>query len=129
PVHLLCPDLAAPICRGGGGRAWWRRRQGCRPYRARHHDRMPAARPGPAAGRHAARRQPGGGLAMASFVANGSHNTNMSALEKLRHFNWGLLLLISATAAIGFAMLYSAGNGKADPWMTRQAFRFAGGFV
>jgi len=66
---------------------------------------------------------------MASFVANGGHNTNMSALEKLRHFNWGLLLLISATAAIGFAMLYSAGNGKADPWMTRQAFRFAGGFV
>jgi rod shape determining protein RodA len=66
---------------------------------------------------------------MASFVASGGSNTNMSALEKLRHFNWGLLLVISATAAIGFAMLYSAGNGKADPWMTRQVLRFAGGFV
>ena len=52
----------------------------------------------------------------------------MSALEKLRHFNWGLLLVIAATASIGFAMLYSAGNGNADPWMSRQALRFAGGF-
>src|SRR4029077_8128079 len=45
-----------------------------------------------------------------------------------RHFNWGLLLAIAATAGIGFAMLYSAGNGHADPWMSRQALRFAGGF-
>ena len=63
-----------------------------------------------------------------SFVASGGANANMSAFEKLRHFNWGLLLVISATAAIGFAMLYSAGNGHAGPWMSRQVLRFAGGF-
>jgi rod shape determining protein RodA len=64
---------------------------------------------------------------MSQFVA-GSSGGNMSALEKLRHFNWGLLLTIMATASIGFAMLYSAGNGNTDPWMSRQALRFAGGF-
>ena len=64
---------------------------------------------------------------MSQFVASGGA-ANMSALEKLRHFNWGLLLTIGATASIGFAMLYSAGNGNADPWMSRQALRFAGGF-
>ena len=64
---------------------------------------------------------------MSQFVVSGG-GANMSALEKLRHFNWGLLLTIAATASIGFAMLYSAGNGNADPWMSRQALRFAGGF-
>ena len=64
---------------------------------------------------------------MSQFVVSGGGG-NMSALEKLRHFNWGLLLTIAATASIGFAMLYSAGNGSADPWMSRQALRFAGGF-
>ena len=64
---------------------------------------------------------------MSQFVVS-SGGGNMSALEKLRHFNWGLLLTIAATASIGFAMLYSAGNGSADPWMSRQALRFAGGF-
>jgi rod shape determining protein RodA len=65
---------------------------------------------------------------MSQFVASGGTGANMSALEKLRHFNWGLLLVILATASIGFAMLYSAGNGSTDPWMSRQALRFAGGF-
>jgi len=64
---------------------------------------------------------------VSQFVVS-SGGGNMSALEKLRHFNWGLLLTIAATASIGFAMLYSAGNGSADPWMSRQALRFAGGF-
>jgi rod shape determining protein RodA len=64
---------------------------------------------------------------VSQFVVS-SGSGNMSALEKLRHFNWGLLLTIVATASIGFAMLYSAGNGSADPWMSRQALRFAGGF-
>jgi rod shape determining protein RodA len=64
---------------------------------------------------------------VSQFVASGG-GANMSALEKLRHFNWGLLLAIAATASIGFAMLYSADNGSADPWMSRQALRFAGGF-
>ncbi|MEK9661511.1 MAG: FtsW/RodA/SpoVE family cell cycle protein, partial [Alphaproteobacteria bacterium] len=44
--------------------------------------------------------------------------------HKLLHLNWGLLLLITATASIGFAMLYSAANGDLDPWASRQMVRF-----
>jgi rod shape determining protein RodA len=47
--------------------------------------------------------------------------------HKLLHLNWGLLLLITATASIGFAMLYSAANGQIDPWASRQMVRFAFG--
>jgi rod shape determining protein RodA len=51
----------------------------------------------------------------------------LSAREKLRRINWGMLLVITAIASFGFAMLYSAANGNADPWMSRQAARFAVG--
>ena len=38
-------------------------------------------------------------------------------------------MVISAIAGIGLAMLYSAANGHADPWMSRQAGRFAVGMA
>ncbi len=47
-----------------------------------------------------------------------------SILLKLLSINWGLLLLLSAIACIGFAMLYSAANGHWDPWASKQAVRF-----
>ncbi|MBT6138039.1 MAG: rod shape-determining protein RodA [Rhodospirillaceae bacterium] len=40
-----------------------------------------------------------------------------------------MVLLITAIAGIGFAMLYSAANGNWSPWAYRQAIRFAGGAV
>lgn len=49
--------------------------------------------------------------------------------QKLLRLNWELVLLISLTASIGFAMLYSAANGNLDPWASRQISRFAVGLV
>lgn len=49
--------------------------------------------------------------------------------EKILRLNWGMVLLILATACVGFAMLYSAANGNLDPWATRQMARLAVGMV
>ena len=48
--------------------------------------------------------------------------------ERLLQLNWGMILLVVATATVGFAMLYSAAGGNLDPWASRQAVRFAFGF-
>ncbi|MBB6254004.1 rod shape-determining protein RodA [Nitrospirillum iridis] len=55
--------------------------------------------------------------------------SNMSLGEKLGQISWSLVLLITAVACVGFAMLYSAANGNFDPWATRQIMRFAVGLV
>ena len=47
--------------------------------------------------------------------------------QKVWQINWIFVLLIVLTAAIGFAMLYSAANGNLDPWASRQMVRFAVG--
>jgi rod shape determining protein RodA len=52
-----------------------------------------------------------------------------SILWKLLQINWLLVLLLCGLAAIGFAMLYSAGGGSFDPWVSRQAPRFAVGLA
>ncbi|HLJ64590.1 MAG TPA: rod shape-determining protein RodA [Stellaceae bacterium] len=49
---------------------------------------------------------------------------SLSFGEKVRSLNWGLLLLLTAIAGIGFAMLYSAANGSWHPWADKQALRF-----
>lgn len=43
------------------------------------------------------------------------------------HVHWLLVLLLSVTACVGFAMLYSAAGGNIDPWASRQIMRFAFG--
>ena len=48
---------------------------------------------------------------------------------KLRRIHWSFLLLLSAIAAIGAAMLYSAGNGSIEPWAVRHCARFAMGLT
>jgi rod shape determining protein RodA len=48
----------------------------------------------------------------------------LTLLQKLGQVNLGLILLISAVACIGFAMLYSAGGGNFEPWAGRQISRF-----
>lgn len=35
-------------------------------------------------------------------------HTDQNMFEKLKHLNWGLILLITAVSCIGFAALYSA---------------------
>ncbi len=47
--------------------------------------------------------------------------------QKLLRLNWEFVLLITLTASVGFAMLYSAANGSFDPWVSRQMSRFAVG--
>lgn len=48
----------------------------------------------------------------------------LTLLQKLGQVNLGLILLITAVAAMGFAMLYSAGGGNFEPWAGRQISRF-----
>ncbi len=50
---------------------------------------------------------------------------SMSLGRKLVQVNWGLVLLLAAISAIGFAMLYSAADGSFQPWASRQMARFA----
>jgi rod shape determining protein RodA len=47
--------------------------------------------------------------------------------RKLVQVPWLVVILISALAAVGLAMQYSAANGSWDPWASRQAVRFAMG--
>ncbi len=51
----------------------------------------------------------------------------MTIGTKLVQINWTLVLLICALAGVGFAMLYSAADGRWDRWASRQMIRFAVG--
>ncbi len=53
----------------------------------------------------------------------------MTLLQKLGAMSWGLVALLMLTAALGFAMLYSAANGSLQPWAAPQMARFAVGLV
>lgn len=53
----------------------------------------------------------------------------LSLGRKALQINWGLVLLVTATAAVGVAMLYSAANGSWNPWATRQIARYGVGLV
>ena len=53
------------------------------------------------------------------------NRNDLSIGRKLRDINWGLVLLLTIIASIGFATLYSAGGGSIDPWADRQMVRFA----
>lgn len=53
----------------------------------------------------------------------------LSVGDKLLRLNWLVVLLVCLLAAIGGAMLYSAGDGGWDPWARRQMIRFAGALV
>ena len=53
----------------------------------------------------------------------------MTIATKLREVTWSMVLLICMVASIGFAVLYSAAHGNADPWMDRQMARFGVGLV
>jgi rod shape determining protein RodA len=50
---------------------------------------------------------------------------NLSIPQKLRHINWSFVIIVCLIGCVGFAMLYSAGNGHMNPWASRQVVRFA----
>ena len=58
-----------------------------------------------------------------------TRDPEMSLGEKLWQINWSLVFLTALIAVIGFAMLFSAANGNADPWAKRQMLRFGVGLV
>src|ERR1700680_3376365 len=49
--------------------------------------------------------------------------------DKLLEINWGLVLLITVIACVGFAMLYSVAGGHFEPWAKQQIVYFIAGFV
>lgn len=53
----------------------------------------------------------------------------MTFLQKVKHLEYGLILLIATVSGIGFTALYSAAGGSFDPWATNQIIRFSGCFV
>jgi rod shape determining protein RodA len=53
----------------------------------------------------------------------------MSLLQKIAQVNWGLVLLLTVVASVGFTALYSAAGGSFEPWAGRQIARFAIGIV
>jgi rod shape determining protein RodA len=48
----------------------------------------------------------------------------LSMSERLLEVNWGLVLLITVIACIGFAMLYSVAGASFHPWALPQIIRF-----
>jgi len=42
---------------------------------------------------------------------------------RVRRISWGLVLLVSAAAGFGIAMLYSAADGNIEPWAGKQTIR------
>ena len=59
----------------------------------------------------------------------GEKNVTLPLSRKIWDMNWGFVLLICATASIGFLMLYSAANGHLEPWASRQMIRFGAGLI
>jgi rod shape determining protein RodA len=46
-------------------------------------------------------------------------------LSKLRHLSWGLVILITMFACVGFLALYSAAGGNLEPWAGKQMVRYS----
>jgi rod shape determining protein RodA len=59
----------------------------------------------------------------------GRDQRKMTLSAKFREVTWSMIVLICMVASIGFAVLYSAAHGSADPWMDRQMARFAAGLI
>lgn len=59
----------------------------------------------------------------------GRDQRKMTLSAKFREVTWSMIVLICMVASIGFAVLYSAAQGSADPWMDRQMARFAAGLI
>ncbi len=55
--------------------------------------------------------------------------TTPTGLSKVLYFNWGLAILLTAVAGVGFLMLYSVAGGSFSPWAEPQMKRYALGFA
>ena len=59
-----------------------------------------------------------------NFGGSAADDGPLTLGQKLWQISWSLVFLLMILAAIGFAMLYSAANGRLDPWASRQMARF-----
>lgn len=66
---------------------------------------------------------------MAGRFSSMSGGAGLTLSQKIWSINWGMVFLVLVIFSVGFAMLFSAGNGNIDPWASRQAVRFAGGLL
>ncbi len=66
---------------------------------------------------------------MAGRFSSMSGGTGLTLSQKVWSINWGMVFLVLMIFAVGFAMLFSAGNGNVDPWASRQAVRFGLGLM
>ena len=66
---------------------------------------------------------------MPSDIFLATRNPEITLRQKFWQLNWGMVLLLTAIAGVGFAMLYSAANGSMTPWASRQVMRFGIGLV
>lgn len=66
---------------------------------------------------------------MAGRFSSMSGGTGLTLSQKIWSINWGMVFLVLTIFAVGFAMLFSAGNGNVDPWASRQAVRFGLGLM
>lgn len=55
--------------------------------------------------------------------------TTPTGLRKVLFLNWGLAILLTAVAGVGFLMLYSVAGGSFSPWAEPQMKRFGLGFA
>lgn len=55
---------------------------------------------------------------------DGLSQPQLTLRRKLWRINWSLIVLLSLTASVGFAMLYSAAGANLDPWASKQIMRF-----
>lgn len=65
---------------------------------------------------------------MTALLGDGRRD-QLTLVQKIISINWTLVLLLTALAAFGLTMLYSAGGGSMEPWASRQAVRFGVGMV
>lgn len=47
-----------------------------------------------------------------------------SLFQRLKYINWGLIVLITIFACVGFTALYSAAGQNMDPWASKQMVRY-----
>src|SRR5271170_5119352 len=107
------PAAAPPWRRRSAPTSWWRRRSA-----------TPRAACLTAASRPTAPRSAAEGRVMASSSLDVGGSPRLSLAEKVWNINWGLVLLLTVLASVGFAMLYSAANGHWDPWAGKQIIRY-----
>src|SRR6185437_14509686 len=118
-VRLLRADRQSALCLRGDRRARHGGRRDRRPDRPRRAARDHEAR---SLAPHRPLQEDGGAMTLSSLGL--STPAPVSFGEKIWRINWGLILVLTAIAAVGVVALYSAAGGRFDPWAGKHAMRY-----